>query len=264
MTLSMGIAEAFRWHRRLGARVIQTGHAFIVADPSRPEVWESNHVEAVTAQNDDEIDAVFAAMEAHLAHAPWRVAHTDAFTPDRFLARLAFEGFREHFLTIQMALDGPLRIAPTQIDFRAIETEEDWARFAMLLRLNHLEGRATEDMELPPEFTANMAAVYRAKSPQCRFRLVYENGEAIAYGACGAAPNDFGIIEDLFTHPEHRRRGVASAMISALADDLRGQGCTTIFLGALAGEQAKGLYAKLGFRPAGLARLWAKELKSAR
>jgi len=36
------------------------------------------------------------------------------------------------------------------------------------------------------------------------------------------------------------------------------QGCETLFLGALADEQAKRLYARLGFRPVGLARTWVK------
>ena len=261
--LARGVAEAYCWQRRLGAHATQTPFGWIVADPLRPEVWESNHVQAVTAATDGEIDALFAAMESRLSHTPWRVAFTDGFTPDIFLARLGYDGFREHFLTIQMALEGPVRVDPAPLDFRPAETDADWAAFAALLRLNHVEGRATEGMDLPPEFTADMAAVYRAKAPEFRFRLAFREGEAVAYGACGAAPNGFGIVEDIFTHPDHRRRGVASAMIAALAADLRAQGCATVFLGALAGEEAKRLYAKLGFRPVGTARIWAKELPAA-
>ena len=259
LDLTRRIAEAYRWHRRLGACVLETPVCCIVADPARPGVWESNHVEAVTAETDAEIDAVFAVMDVELAHTETRVAHTDGFTPDAFLARLAFADFQERFVAIQMALTGPVRVARTPLDLRPVESEDDWRRFAALVRLNHVEGHATGGMLLPPEFTADMVAVYRAKAPQCQFCLVHAGEEAIAYGASAAAPNGLGMIEDVFTRPESRRRGVASAMLAAFADQLTGQGCDRVFLGALANEQAKGLYARLGFRPVGLARTWVKD-----
>ncbi len=105
------IAEAYRWQRRLGARVIETPYCHIVADPSKPDVWDYNHADAVSAIRPAEIDLAFEAMDQHLAHTRWRVVHTDGFTPDPFLARLAFADFRERPVTIQMALEG-------EIDFR--------------------------------------------------------------------------------------------------------------------------------------------------
>jgi predicted GNAT family acetyltransferase len=69
------------------------------------------------------------------------------------------------------------------------------------------------------------------------------------------------MIEDLFTLPEARRRGIATAMIAAFADRLHAQGCHTIFLGALATEPPKHLYARLGFHPIALARSWVKDLR---
>jgi predicted GNAT family acetyltransferase len=66
------------------------------------------------------------------------------------------------------------------------------------------------------------------------------------------------MIEDLFTLPSARRNGVATAMIAAFTDRLRAAGCQTIFLGALAAEQPKHLYARLGFHRVGLARAWVR------
>ena len=82
---------------------------------------------------------------------------------------------------------------------------------------------------------------------------------AIAYGSCAAAPNGVGMIEDLFTLPTHRRKGVATAMIVGFVDRLRAGGCDTVFLGALANEAPKQLNRRLGFEPAALARAWVKE-----
>ena len=70
------VSEAYRWQRRLGNTVIAAPHCHIVADPARPEVWDCNHADAVTAETDAAIDAVLAAMDLHLHHTPWRVVHT--------------------------------------------------------------------------------------------------------------------------------------------------------------------------------------------
>ena len=48
-------------------------------------------------------------------------------------------------------------------------------------------------------------------------------------------------------------------MIATFAERLRDQGCSTVFLGALVGERARYLYAKLGFQPVMLTRTWAKK-----
>ena len=66
------------------------------------------------------------------------------------------------------------------------------------------------------------------------------------------------MIEDLFTLPAYRRRGIASGMIATFADELRSSGCSCIFLGAMVGEPARLLYAKLGFRPSILTRCWVR------
>ena len=84
-------------------------------------------------------------------------------------------------------------------------------------------------------------------------------GIPVAYGAHAAAPNGAGMIEDLFTLQSARRRGIATAMIAAFTARLRDAGCRTIFLGALATEQAKHTYFRLGFRPVMLTRTWVRK-----
>jgi len=265
LDLPRRIAEAYRWHRRLGARVIETPYCHIVADPSKPDVWDCNHADAVSATRPAEIDLAFEAMEQHLAHTRWRAVHTDGFTPDPFLARLALADFRERPVTIQMAMEGEISFRGPAPDLRLVETDENWAVLAELVLANHAEGLTTGGLEIEPEVSAALVDGYRAKTPACLFHLVYEAGTAIAYAACAAAPNGLGMIEDVFTSAAYRRRGVASAMIATLSSRLRDQGCDVIFIGALAEEQAKHLYARLGFRPVSLARAWVKDtLKSAR
>ena len=257
--LGRRIARAYDAHRALGARVVETPQGRLVIDASKPGVWDCNHVQGVRAASAAEIEALFAAMERHYSHTRWRVVHTDGATPDIFLARLAFDDYQERFVTIQMALQSRARLPAAAPDLRLVETPAQWATLARLVRENHVEGLTTGGIELDADYTADVLAGYRARSAICRYYLVHEGEAARAYGSCAVLPGGLGMIEDVFTSAAHRRRGVGGAMIAALVERLRAQDCDEVFLGALAGEQAKGFYARLGFRPVALARMWVKE-----
>src|SRR5271154_7191239 len=111
-------AETYRWQLRLGSRVIATPHCSIVADAAHPDVWDANHADEVTAKTEAEIEAVFAAMDQHLGHTPWRVVHADCLTSDTFLARLALDGFEERFVGIRMALEGDVADCGAPVELR--------------------------------------------------------------------------------------------------------------------------------------------------
>lgn len=234
------IADAYRWQRRLGNMNIAASHCHIVADPAHPNVWDANHADDVTAQTDTEIDAVFRATS-------WRVIHTDGFTPDAFLARLALNDFEERPVTIQMALQGELTDRGAPIELRPVVSESEWDALLQLVA-DHAEGRRTGGLKSAPRSDAGMVACYRAKGGAYHVCLAMKDGVPVAYGAHAAAPNRVGMIEDLFTLQSARRRGIATAVIAAFTDRLRANGCQSIFLGALAPGQPKHLYARLGFR----------------
>jgi len=258
--LARSIAEAYRWQRRLGNAQIAAPYCHIVVDPAHPNVWDANHADEVTAQTDAEIDSVIRAMDEHLAHTPWRVVHTDRFTPDEFLARLALDNFQERPPTIQMALHGNVTGAGSAIELRSVVSDSDWEVLRQLVLDDHSEGRSTGGISVSPEVSSGMVAGYRSKSPGCKFWLAMQDGRPVAYGAHAAAPNGAGMIEDLFTLQAARRRGIATAMITSFVEHLRKANCKTIFLGALVDEDAKRMYARLGFRPVMLARSWVKNL----
>jgi GNAT superfamily N-acetyltransferase len=258
--LAPRIAEAYRWQRRLGNAQIVGPGCHLVVDPAHPDVWDSNHADEVTARTNAEIDAVFAAMDRHFDHTPWRVIHTDCFTPDAFLACLALNDFEERPATIQMVLQGNLTDRGTAIKLRPVVDDADWEILLQLVLADHAEGRRTSNSDVPPDVSAGMVAGYRAKSSAYRFHLALQNDIPVAYGAQALAPNGVGMIEDLFTLQSARRQGIASAIIAAFTDHLHAAGCHTIFLGALATEQPKRLYARLGFYPVMLARTWVHRL----
>lgn len=253
------IVEAYRWQRGLGNTVVDVPFGRIVVNPDRPEVWDANHADAVVADSPDDIAALFDSMDRYLSHSPWRIVHTDPFTPDSFTARLALDGYVEQPATIQMVLDRKLDFLPGA-DVVAVVTEDDWAELAALVRRDHEEGARTGGKLLSAEMTDAIVAGYRAKGDRYQFHLARVNGRAVGYGAQAAAPSGAGMIEDLFTLPAYRRRGVASGLIAGFATALTDRGCSCVFLGALVGEEARHLYAKLGFQPVLLTRCWVRRM----
>jgi len=240
--------------------VIETDLCGIVADLAHPDLWDANHADNVTAESEAEVDAVLAAMDAHLGHSDWRIVHTDCFTPEPFLARLAYLGFVERPVVVQMLCVhlAPVRDAGAEIV--EISDEAGWQALTALVRRDVEEGKRTGHLDLGDDFADSMIASYRAKAPHYRFRLARLDGQAVGYGAMAAAPNGLGMIEDLFTLPEARGRGIASSLIAYFDRSMRAAGCVGVFLGALAGEEAKSLYFKLGFQPVMLARSWVKNV----
>ena len=102
------VAEAYRWQRRLGNTVIAAPRCHIIADPV-PGGLELQPCRRGHGRGRMQPSTTFfAAIEHHLQHAPWRVIHTDGYTADACLARLALDGFDEHPVTIQMVLRGEL------------------------------------------------------------------------------------------------------------------------------------------------------------
>ncbi|HEX9565249.1 MAG TPA: GNAT family N-acetyltransferase, partial [Gemmatimonadaceae bacterium] len=53
----------------------------------------------------------------------------------------------------------------------------------------------------------------------------------------------------LFVHPEHRNRGIATALVHHTAAMARAAGASTVFLPAFAGDTPKEMYRRMGFEP---------------
>jgi GNAT superfamily N-acetyltransferase len=66
-------------------------------------------------------------------------------------------------------------------------------------------------------------------------------------------------IEDVFTHPDFRNRGLASAVVLAAAARARSAGHDLVWLMADASDWPKGLYARLGFGPIGEFTLFTRQ-----
>ncbi len=252
------LAEAHDWCEALGHSSVEGRHCRLVTDPEHPDVWSANHASGLRATTPAEIDETLEDIETAYGHSRYRVVDADAFTPPAVLARLALDGWQEHPAVILMALTG--RIGPIEappLEFRAVESADDWSDLRRLHDLDISEvGRASGPRS--PEIAEGLFHGMVKKARSGRIFLARLDGRSCAYALAVPAPRDFGFIDDVFTDPDCRKRGVASALVGHCVEHLRGEGCATAFLTALASDTPKRLYARLGFAPAMLARRWVK------
>ncbi len=258
MNLVERVCIAYAWQRALGHEIVKDSLCCLVSDPAHPDVWDANHISEVRASTTAEIEQVLQRAHEAFTHCHHRLFVIDSLTPPAFLARLALDDYQELTPTIQLVLDGVLRANPPDIDLRPVTTEADWQSLYTLLRQDHIEGVRTHSMAIPEEVTRGVVTSYRKKWPVYQFFLAHEEGVDCAYGAGALCPNGIGMIEDLFTLPDFRKRGISTAIIARALSHLRAQGAEQILIGALTTEPPKRLYAALGFLPICVTREYIK------
>ena len=248
------IVNTYTWYQAYGNQTDAQPHAHYVTNPEIPQIWVANHVSQVRASASTDIEAVLHTMERAFAHCSHRMVIVDPFTPETFVARLALSDYHELTPTLQMVLEGPLSRGGSELQLREVHSEDDWRELYRLVRADHLEGKRTHHLELDESVTRDMVTGYRAKSAVQQFFLAQHEGVICGYGSAIVGPYGMGIIEDLFTAQAHRRRGIATALIAHGVSYARSRGMGPMLIGALVSEEAKALYAALGFSPRCLTR----------
>ncbi|MBO4979874.1 MAG: ribosomal protein S18-alanine N-acetyltransferase [Clostridia bacterium] len=81
--------------------------------------------------------------------------------------------------------------------------------------------------------------------------VAVEEGRALAYAGLSVALDE-GEITNVATHPQHRRLGLARAVLTALLSEAKARGLCRITLEVrVSNTAARELYASLGFTPCG-------------
>jgi GNAT superfamily N-acetyltransferase len=245
------LADTYTAYHALGNDVHDHALCRAIRRDAAPYVYVANHLQRVRAKTAEQIDAVLAFLEQTLGDRRHRQVLVDPDTPAPFVARLALAGF-EPEPTLQLVLEGELcgrTAAP--VDLRLAESDEDWASLARLLRVDHEEtcarrGRPVYDMAV----TDQMALCMRGRSPAARHWLARVGGRDVAFFASWPGRNGVGMVEDLFTLPECRKRGIARVLVHHAVADARARGAAQVLIGADPSDWPKRFYADLGFRPA--------------
>ncbi len=248
--------DTYAYHGQLGHTQHDLRYCKLVQDTANPDVWSSNKAYAVTARTAQEIETLLSEVGAVSATLSYRHFVVDPFTPPAFAAYLSLNDYEEQATIIQMVLDGPLSRAASSAEpnLRPVVTPADWAVLRKLVQQDYAEGGRTQGKILSAPVIDGIVAGYRAKQQACQFFLAELDAQPCAYGSGLCAPNGMGMVEDLFTLPQLRKRGIASAVIAHCVDYCRSRGANQVLIGSHANEQPKHLYRRLGFEPVCLTR----------
>lgn len=246
----------YHHHAQLGLKRSDLRYCCVIQDPANPHVWSSNKVFSITATTGDELLEMMREVDELLAHLPYRHVMIDPQTPEPCTAYLLAHDFSEDSVYVQMILTGALKTPfdPPPLKMHRVASDADWRTLHNLVRIDHAEGARTHGA-LDAEVTQGIVAGFRAKVGSCQFFLAEMNGQICAYGSgslglCDVKSQEsVGMVEDLFTLPEFRSRGIATGVIKHCVDYCRERGAGPILIGSHAGEPPKRLYWSLGFEP---------------
>ncbi|HUF84891.1 MAG TPA: GNAT family N-acetyltransferase, partial [Acidimicrobiia bacterium] len=243
------VFEAKAAYNELGNAVVEEVDARFVHNAETPNVHDSNLACLVRAETDDEIDRVLARADEIYAPLRHRKVMVDLDTPPAFEARLVLDGYEPH-PHVELMLEGELQASAAAVDIRLVESDADWRSLTELWHLSHEED--VEKGRYDPWDFAVSAQMVRAKvlkAPDLRFWMARVDDTDAAHFSSWPGRDGVGIVEDLFTRPEFRHRGIATALIVHSVADARARGVSPVLITARADDTPKYMYAALGFRP---------------
>ena len=218
---------------------------------------DANHVAYVTASTPHEIERVLERAEEEFGGFPHRRFDLDPDTPPAFQAALALRGYRRSEAII-MLVRGGLQGVAKPADIRPVSEDSHWDAVAALAELDWQEYRLGTDDRSAPISQWRLVGK-REKSPPVRYWLAQLDGHPRAYFSSWAGVDGIGQVEDLFTHPEYRHRGLATALIHHCVTDCRALGAESVIITADPDDTPKLMYSAMGFEPVALHSSYWKE-----
>lgn len=244
------VIEALDGYQQLGNEVFEAAGATFCRNRAYPRRHDANYVTRVQASTPAEIDALLARVEVEYEGFTHRRIDTDFRTPPPFAARLVVDGWKPGD-GLCLLLEGELNLTsrPAACEIRLIESDEDWRARQVLMLQDWAESSARSGSPFDGTLGEPFLAALRGKGPDARNWLAYVDGAPVAFFSSWPGTNGVGQVEDLFTHPAYRKRGVAVALIAHCVADARARGAREVAITADPNDTPKNLYAGMGFRP---------------
>jgi len=239
--------------------VFDVDGATYVRNTDVPDIYDANFVFGVTASEPDGIERVLARALAEYPHAAQLTFRIDPFSAPAFEARLVLEGYQRSEALV-LVLDGQLRAPLVASDIRPIDDEAGWQAYETLKRLDFTEHATSDGRGHDAGIADRLALSNRLKCPPLRYALAYQGNQPVGFCNSWAGVSGMGQVEDLFVHPLHRRRGIATALLRYCVDDARARGAGSIAIVANPMDTPKTMYAALGWRPVAVCRQYGKPL----
>ena len=233
----------------LGNEASVAAGATIVTNPDLPSVYDANAATAIRTPEDG-IDDLMTVVDSALGPGRRATFKVDPLVTPALEPRLAAA---DHAVDaeIHAVLRGDLRAKPRPIAIRPASSDHDWDVLARLIRLDH-EDEAERERRAPlaVSTTEQIVRQKRGKAPDVQFFLASVGDEDVAFLSSWPGIAGVGKVEDLFTRPDHRNEGIATALIDHCVKDARARGAELVLIGADVTDTPKRMYAALGFEPA--------------
>ncbi len=246
----------------LGCEQFEVEGATWVRDRQFPSIYDANHVSGATASSPEEVDRLLARAESEFSHCNHRRYDVDFRTSPLLTARLSLESYTRTD-SLLMLLEGEIAVPPAEHNIRPLQTERDWEAYAALKSADWDEHRQKlPDPKPGPEIGEAFVHIYRRKAPALQYFLAYVDGKAAAFFSSWPGVNGIGQVEDLFTVPEFRHRGLATSLMHRCVRDCRDRGARYVAIACDPADTPKQMYRAIGFVPIALAGHYLKRLST--
>jgi GNAT superfamily N-acetyltransferase len=254
------VCETIAAYLALGNESFEANAATFVRNYKTPRRYDANHVGLIRAGDPSELDALFARADIEFDGLGHRRFDVDALTPPAVEARLALDGTFTAGQALHLLLEGELQVQAgvKDCDIREMLDDDDWAAYSHLTEMDRIEDARKHDRIADLSLTDEFAAYTRAKVPDVRFWLAYVDDLPVAYLNSWPGTMGIGQVEDLFTHPDFRHRGIATALIAHCVAEARARGAGPVLITADPHDTPKHMYAAMGFRPFSVSRTYFK------
>jgi GNAT superfamily N-acetyltransferase len=213
--------------------------ATLLAHPTLPRVPHVNTVLVAGEADADRVEAIAEALQADGPHR--RVVVQDEAAGRRAAPELAARGWTAEALLL---LGRPGALDPVEGPVRAEEVpyghvrglRDEWLRSGSWAISEEIVAEAHEaDRRI---FTATPTRAFAA----------FERGRPLSYALLLDGGRD-GMLEDVYTTPEARGRGLSTSVIASVLHAARAEGHEWVFVPTDADGRARALYERLGFTP---------------
>ena len=237
-------ARAIAFHHALHAlvcdRVVPWPHGTVVFADEFAESWALNTVRVEGPDPGLDVSALVAAADRLQAGC----AHRQIEVEDEAAGRRLRPGFEalgwDAERLVWMELRGPARAEPSTVEISEIPL----ARTHPLREAWYLDGGWTRSVEETRSFI-ELEDRLAAKTGTRALAAWGEGGELLGY-VTFTARSGAAEIEQAYVKPERRGAGIGGALVAAAVE---AAGAPTTFIVANDEEDAKRLYARLGFEP---------------
>ncbi|MEO8457609.1 MAG: GNAT family N-acetyltransferase [Chloroflexota bacterium] len=245
---------------QLGNEVFSLPGGRFVRNRELTNVYDCNHVTDVTARTTAEIDALLAAADGEFAHAAHRRFDADHRTPPEFIARLLLAGGYERSDALVSVLEGELIGEAKPWDIRPIEDDAGWEALLALTTADFAEHQLRIGRPVEDAVARRLWLSKKSKQPPVQYWLACDGDTVVGFMNSWDGVSGVGQVEDLFTRPDYRKRGVATALIHHCVADCHAKGAGPVVIVADPTDTPKEIYARMGFRPVAVQSKYLKRL----